>query len=150
MPSFWIPGNAASYIIPLTALTLPSLAGMARFVRASVLTVLDQDYVRTAHAKGLGPRTVVYRHVLRNSLLPVSTVFALSIVSVVGGSIFVETLYGVPGVGAFVFRAIGQRDFNVLLAFTLLVATIFVFANLVIDIAYVFIDPRIRYSRRSQ
>ncbi len=150
VPSFWIPGNAASYIIPLTALTLPSLAGMARFVRASVLTVLDQDYVRTAHAKGLGPRTVVYRHVLRNSLLPVSTVFALSIVSVVGGSIFVETLYGVPGVGAFVFRAIGQRDFNVLLAFTLLVATIFVFANLVIDIAYVFIDPRIRYSRRSQ
>ena len=149
VPSVWTPGDAASYIVPVTALTLPALAGMARFVRVSVLNVLDEDYVRTARAKGLAPRTVVVRHVLRNSLLPLSTVMALSIVTVVTGAILTETLYGVPGVGAFVFASIGQRDFNVILGFTLLVATLFVIANLVIDVAYIFIDPRIRYSRRA-
>jgi len=148
VPSVWTPGDAASYIVPVTALTLPALAGMARFVRVSVLNVLDEDYVRTARAKGLAPRAVVVRHVLRNSLLPLSTVMALSIVTVVTGAILTETLYGVPGVGAFVFASIGQRDFNVILGFTLLVATLFVIANLVIDVAYIFIDPRIRYSRR--
>ena len=149
VPSVWTPGDAASYIVPVAALTLPALAGMARFVRVSVLSVLDEDYVRTARAKGLGPRTVVTRHVLRNSLLPLSTVMALSIVTVVTGAILTETLYGVPGVGSFVFASIGQRDFNVILGFTLLVATLFVFANVVIDVAYIFIDPRIRYSRRA-
>ena len=122
---------------------------MARFVRVSVLTVIDEDYVRTARAKGLGQRTVVYRHVLRNALLPLSTVMGLSVVGVVTGTIIVETLYGIPGVGAFIFQSITQRDFNVLLGFVMLVATLLVIANLVVDVAYVFIDPRIRYSRRS-
>lgn len=149
VPSVWTPGDAASYIVPVTALTLPALAGMARFVRVSVLNVLDEDYVRTAHAKGLAPRTVVIRHVLRNSLLPLSTVMALSIATVVTGAIITETLYGVPGVGSFVFASILQRDFNVILGFTLLLATLFVMANLVVDVAYIFIDPRIRYSRRA-
>lgn len=148
IPSVWTPGDAASYVIPIIALTLPSLAGMARFTRTSVLTVLDEDYVRTARAKGLHERAVIWRHVLRNALLPLSTVMALSIVGVVGGAIFVETLYGVPGVGQFIFESINQRDFNVLLGFTLLVATLFAMANLVIDIAYIFIDPRIRHARR--
>jgi oligopeptide transport system permease protein len=149
VPSVWTPGDPASYIIPVAALTLPSLAGMTRFVRTSVLTVLDEDYVRTAYAKGLRERTVLYRHVLRNALLPLSTVMALSIVGVVSGAIFTETLYGVPGVGQFIFRSINQRDFNVLLGFTLLVSTLFVLANTLIDVLYIFIDPRIRYSRRS-
>ena len=149
VPSFWISGDPASYIIPVTALTIPSLAGMARFVRVSVLTVIDEDYVRTAHAKGLGPRTVVYRHVLRNALLPLSTIMGLSVVGVVTGAIIVERLYGVPGVGNFIFDSVLQRDFNVLLGFTMLVATLLVLANLLVDIAYVFIDPRIRYTRRA-
>ena len=149
VPSVWTSGNPASYIIPIIALTLPSLAGMTRFVRTSVLTVLDEDYVRTAYAKGLRTRTVLYRHVLRNALLPLSTVMALSIVAVVTGSIFTETLYGVPGVGQFVFNSINQRDFNVLLGFTLLVSALFIFANALIDVLYIFIDPRIRYSRKS-
>ena len=149
VPSVWTSGDPASFIIPVFVLTVPSLAGMARFVRVSVLTVIDEDYVRTARAKGLGQRTVVYRHVLRNALLPLSTVMGLSVVGVVTGTIIVETLYGIPGVGAFIFQSITQRDFNVLLGFVMLVATLLVIANLVVDVAYVFIDPRIRYSRRS-
>lgn len=149
VPSVWTSGDPASFIIPVVALTLPSLAGMARFVRVSVLTVIDEDYVRTARAKGLGERTIVYRHVLRNALLPLSTVMGLSVVGVVTGTIIVETLYGVPGVGAFMFQSVLQRDFNVLLGFTMLVATLLVTSNLIVDVAYVFIDPRIRYTRRS-
>ena len=149
VPSVWTSGDPASFIIPVVALTLPSLAGMARFVRVSVLTVIDEDYVRTAQAKGLGQRTIVYRHILRNALLPLSTVMGLSVVGIVTGTIIVETLYGVPGVGAFIFQSVTQQDFNVLLGFTMLVATLLVISNLIVDVAYVFIDPRIRYSRRS-
>ncbi|MYE22725.1 MAG: ABC transporter permease [Gammaproteobacteria bacterium] len=149
IPAVWVPGDPASYLIPVVVLTLPGLAGMARFVRVSVLTVIDEDYVRTARAKGLGQRAVVYRHVLRNALLPLSTVMGLSIVGVVGGAIIVETLYGVPGIGAFIFQSVLQRDFNVLLGFTMLVATLLVVSNLIVDICYVFIDPRIRYTRRA-
>ena len=149
IPSVWTPGDEASYAVPVIALTIPSLGGMARFVRISVLQTIDEDYVRTARAKGLSERVVVYRHVLRNALLPLSTVMGLSIVGIVTGSIIVETLYGVPGVGQFIFESITQRDFNVLLGFTLLVATLFVLANLLIDVLYVYIDPRIRYTGRS-
>ena len=149
VPSVWAPGDLASYIIPITTLTLPGLAGMARFVRVSILAVIDEDYVRTAYAKGLRQRVVIYRHVLRNALLPLSTVMGLSIVGVVFGAIFTEQLYGVPGIGNFIFDSIGQRDFNVLLGWTLLVAALFAMANLLIDILYIFIDPRIRYSRRA-
>ena len=149
IPSVWTPGDPASYIVPVALLTLPGLAGMARFGRVSMLTALEEDYVRTARAKGLRERTVVYRHVVRNAMLPLSTFVVLSIVGVTTGSIFVETLYGVPGVGQFTFRSITQRDFNVLLGIVLLGATLIVLANLATDILYLFIDPRIRYSRRS-
>ena len=148
VPSVWTPGNAASYIVPVIALTVPGLAGMARFVRISVLTVMDEDYVRTARAKGLGERTVVLRHVIRNAMLPLSTFFVLSILLVITGSLFIETLYGIPGVGQFIFRSITQRDFNVLLGITLLLSTLIVIGNLLTDILYVFIDPRIRYGSR--
>jgi ABC-type dipeptide/oligopeptide/nickel transport system permease component len=148
IPAIWTPGDPASYIIPVIALTIPSLAGMARFVRVSVLTVIDEDYVRTARAKGLGQRAIIYRHVLRNALLPLSTVMGLSIVGVITGAIIIETLYDIPGVGAFMFQSVLQRDFNVLLGFTMLVSSLLIASNLVVDIAYVFIDPRIRFSRR--
>ena len=143
------PENLASYIIPITTLTLPGLAGMARFVRVSILAVIDEDYVRTAYAKGLRQRVVIYRHVLRNALLPLSTVIGLSIVGVVFGAIFHRAALRRPGIGNFIFDSIGQRDFNVLLGWTLLVAALFAMANLLIDILYIFIDPRIRYSRRA-
>lgn len=147
IPSVWN-GNAESYIIPIMALTLPGLAGMARFVRVSVLTVMDEDYVRTARAKGLHERVVILRHVVRNAMLPLSTFFVLSIVTVITGSIFIEQLYGIPGVGNFIFDSVLKRDFNLLLGITLLLSTLIVLGNLATDILYVFIDPRIRYGGR--
>ncbi len=148
VPAVWTPGDPASYLVPVIALSVPSLGGMARFVRVSLLTTMDDDYVRTARAKGLTDRRVLYGHVLRNALLPLSTVIGLSVVGVIGGSIIIETRYGVPGVGAFMFESIRQRDFNVVLGFTLLTATLFVVVNALIDMAYIFIDPRIRYTAR--
>ena len=148
VPNVWTPGDPASYIIPVLALTLPSIGGMARFVRVSALSTMDDDYVRTARAKGLTERSILYGHVLRNAMLPLSTVFGLSIVGIIGGSIIIETAYGVPGVGQFVFQSIAQRDFNVILGFTLLTATLFIVVNALIDVLYIFIDPRIRFTAR--
>ncbi len=148
VPNVWTPDDPASFIIPVVALTLPSLGGIGRFVRVSVLSTIDDDYVRTARAKGLGDRRILYGHVLRNAMLPLSTSFGLAIVGVIGGSIVIETRYGVPGVGAFMFESINQRDFNVVLGFTILTATLFIVANALIDVAYIFIDPRIRYTER--
>lgn len=148
VPAIWTPGDPASFLVPVVSLTVPALGGMARFVRVSMLTTLDDDYVRTARAKGLTDRRILYGHVLRNALLPLSTVIGLSIVGVIGGSIIIETRYGVPGVGAFMFDSILQRDFNVVLGFTLLTATLFIVVNAVVDVAYMFIDPRIRYTAR--
>lgn len=148
VPAIWTPGDPASFLVPVVALTVPALGGMARFVRVSMLTTLDDDYVRTARAKGLTDRRILYGHVLRNALLPLSTVIGLSIVGVIGGSIIIETRYGVPGVGAFMFDSILQRDFNVVLGFTLLTATLFIVVNALVDVAYMFIDPRIRYTAR--
>ena len=149
VPLVWTPGDPASYIIPVVALSVPGLGGMARFVRVSLLTTIDDDYVRTAQAKGLTDRRVLYGHVLRNAMLPLSTVFGLSVVGVIGGSIVIETRYGVPGVGAFMFESITQRDFNVVLGFTMLTATLFIVVNALVDVAYIFIDPRIRYTARA-
>ena len=109
---------------------------------------MDEDYVRTARAKGLQERVVVLRHVVRNAMLPLSTFFVLSIVTVITGSIFIEQLYGVPGVGNFIFDSVLKRDFNLLLGITLLLSTLIVLGNLATDILYVFIDPRIRYGGR--
>ena len=148
VPDVWTPGDPASYIVPVLTLTIPALGGMARFVRVSLLATLDDDYVRTAHAKGLTDRRVLYGHVLRNALLPLSTIIGLSVVGVIVGSIIIETRYGVPGVGRFLYQSITQRDFNVVLAFTLLTATLFIVVNALIDIVYIFIDPRIRYTAR--
>ncbi len=148
VPVVWTPGDLASYIVPLSALSIGAYAGMARFVRVSMLATIDDDYTRTARAKGLTERAVLYRHVLRNGLLPLSTNFGLAIVGVIVGSIVIETRYGIPGVGAFVFESITQRDWNVILGFTLLVSTLIIVANALIDVLYIFIDPRIRFTER--
>ncbi len=148
VPAVWTPGDPASYIAPLVALSVGAFGGMARFVRVSMLATMDDDYVRTARAKGLTERAVLYRHVLRNGLLPLSTNIGLAFVGVIVGSIVIETRYGVPGVGAFIFESITQRDWNVILGFTLLVSTLIIIANALVDIAYIYIDPRIRFTER--
>ena len=131
-------------IMPTIALTLPGIAGVARLMRAQVLEVLDQDYVRTARAKGLQGITVVSRHVARNALLPITTIMGFALVGLLSGSIFLETLLGIPGIGGYAFEAVGARDYDGIMALVLITATIFIVANLLVDIAYGFIDPRIR------
>ena len=104
--------------------------------------------MRTARAKGLREFTVVSRHVVRNSLLPLVTVVGISLATLVEGAFFAETLLGIPGIGQFAFKSVQGRDYNVILALTLILTTTFIIANIVIDIAYTVIDPRVRYERQ--
>jgi ABC-type dipeptide/oligopeptide/nickel transport system permease component len=134
-------------VIPALALSLPGIAGVARLMRATTLDVLKEDYVRTARAKGLREFTVVSRHVARNALLPMTTVIGISLVTVLEGAFFAEVLMGIPGIGRESFESVTSRDYDVILGLTLVLATAFIVANIVIDIAYTFIDPRVRYGR---
>ena len=147
---WWIGGVVAIPIpdphlyIPLVAFTMPGFAGVARLTRITALEVQKEDYIRTARAKGLPESRVTFRHILPNSLLPLVTVIGFSLASVIEGAFFVETLLGIPGVGRFVFEAVTSRDYDVILATTVIFAAAFVIMNLIADIAYGFIDPRIR------
>ena len=131
-------------LLPLIVLTLPGFAGVARYMRAQALEVMDQDFVRTARAKGLREFTVVSRHIARNALLPLATILGFALVGLLGGSIFLETLLGIPGIGSYAFEAVSARDNNAIMAIVLITSTVFIVANLVVDITYGFIDPRIR------
>lgn len=147
---YWIGGVIAIPIpdphlyLPLLVMVIPSFAGVARLVRVTALQVASEDYVRTARAKGLSETTVALWHVLPNSLLPLVTVVGLSFADVLSGSFFIETLLGIPGVGAFTFEAVRSRDYDVILATTMIVATFFIIMNLLTDLAYAAIDPRVR------
>jgi len=152
----WLPSGgfdgliSKSIIIPTVALALPGIAGVARLSRAATLGTLHEDYVRTARAKGLSEPVVVTRHVVRNSLVPVmTTVIGLSLVGLVEGAIITETLLGIPGIGGFIFESVKGQDYNVILAIVLLVTTLFVLANLLVDLILIVIDPRVRASRGS-
>lgn len=116
-----------------------------RFTRATMLEVLRQDYVRTGWSKGLKERVVVFRHALRNAVIPVITVVGLQVPSLVGGTIVLERIFSIPGMGAYLLQAINQRDFPVVQAVVLVLAVVVVLSNLVVDLLYPIIDPRIRY-----
>lgn len=131
-------------ILPVLILTLPGVAGVARYMRAQVIEVLDEEYVRTARAKGLHEGAVVTRHIARNALLPIATIIGFELAGLLGGSIFLETLLGIPGIGKYAFDSIGSRDYDSIMAIVLIGSAAFVFVNLLVDIAYGFIDPRIR------
>jgi ABC-type dipeptide/oligopeptide/nickel transport system permease component len=135
-------------IIPIIAMTLPVIAGWARFTRAFVLDVMKEDYIRTAQSKGLSEYRVITRHVMRNALLPLSTMIAFALSGLMEGAFFVETLTGIPGAGRLAIESIGGRDYDMIMAFTIITATAFVMTSIFIDIAYTFIDPRIRYGAR--
>jgi len=132
-------------IMPILALSLPGIAGVARLMRAQTLEVLDEDFVRTARAKGLREVVVISRHVARNALLPMTTIVGFALVGLLGGSLFVETLFGIPGIGQFTWKAVFNSDYDVIMAVTLITATAFIVANLVTDIVYGFVDPRVRF-----
>jgi oligopeptide transport system permease protein len=147
----WVPPGgfdgifSRSMIIPTLALGLPGIAGVARLARATTLGALHEDFVRTARAKGLSEAAVISRHVARNAVVPVmTTVIGLSLVGLIEGALITETLLGIPGIGAFVFESVNSRDYNVILAIVLLLTFAFVLANLLVDIALVVVDPRLR------
>ena len=131
-------------VLPVLVLSLPGVAGVARLMRASVVGVLNEDYVRTARAKGLRERTVIITHITRNAMLPMVTVIGLSLPGIAAGSLFVEQLFGIPGIGQESLAAALAPDFDVILALVLFGSFLFVMANVVIDVVYSMIDPRIR------
>ncbi|MCJ7623856.1 MAG: ABC transporter permease [Anaerolineaceae bacterium] len=135
------------YYLFLPALTI-ALAGSAilvRNLRANMLDILQSDYVRTAHAKGLKPRTVFVRHVLRNSLISTVTLLGLRVAYSVGGTIIIETVFAIPGLGRLLLNSISARDYPVVQAITLFLAVLVIIVNLLTDILYAFIDPRVQY-----
>lgn len=131
-------------VIPLMALILPGFAYLARFVRAVTLEVLNEDYVRTARSKGLTEVTIMSRHVFRNALLPLSTIIGFSLIALLEGSYFLETLTGIPGSGLLTIQSINNRDYDMIMAITLIGCTLFVVMSIIIDIGYTLIDPRVR------
>ncbi|WKU06595.1 ABC transporter permease [Micromonospora sp. HUAS LYJ1] len=136
-------GWAAHVALPAAAVGLVTASILTRFIRSSVLEVLAEDYVRTAEAKGLRRRVVVVRHVLRNALIPVVTVVGVQLASLVGGVIVIEVLFAWPGVGRLTYDAVQARDYPVLQGAVLFVATLFLLMNLLVDVLYARLDPRI-------
>jgi len=146
----WLPsggsGSLVHLVMPALVLGAASSAVIARTTRASMLEVLRQDYVRTARAKGVSDRLVVYRHALGNAMIPILTVFGLEFGYNLGGAVLTETVFSLPGVGRLIVEGIFARDYPVVQGALLIVATTFVLVNLLTDVAYAYFDPRIRYS----
>ena len=146
----WVPASgwngmfSTQVILPALTIGIPGAAIFVRHMRASTLEVIGQVYIRTAHAKGMSNFVINYRHVARNAFLPILTLLGFTLAGIFGGSLIVELIYGIPGVSRLSLDAIFQRDFPVLTALVLLGSLMLVLANLVIDIAYTIIDPRIR------
>lgn len=131
-------------VLPAMALGTIPMALIARMTRSAMLDVLGQDYIRTARAKGLKQRAVIMKHAFRNSLLPLVTVIGLSLGGLLGGAVLTETIFGLSGVGRTLYEAITARDYVIVQAFTLVIAVFFVTINLIVDISYAYLDPRIR------
>ncbi len=131
-------------ILPAMALSTIPMSIIARMTRSSMLETLSLDYVRTARAKGLPNYKVILKHALRNALLPVVTIAGLQLAGILGGAVLTETIFSLPGVGLSVFEAITSRDFPIIQGFVVVIAFIYVFLNLVVDLSYAILDPRIR------
>ena len=144
----WFPTSGIDsplgYVLPALTLGAFAMASITRLTRAAMLEVLNQDYVRTARAKGLRERVVVNRHALRNALVPVVTIMGLQFGGLLGGSVVTETVFALPGMGRLIIQAIGNRDYPVVQAGVFLIALAFVLVNLVVDLLYAVLDPRIR------
>lgn len=145
----WLPaigyGSPKNLVLPALVLSLGTMAQLMRLTRATLLEVLNQDHIRTARAKGLTEGVVVWRHALKNALLPVVTVLGTSTGYLLGGAVIIETIFGWPGVGQFVVVGISQRDYPVVQGFVLYMAVIFLLVNLAVDISYRWLDPRLHF-----
>ena len=134
-----------SYVLPAVAMGWAAVAGIVRLIRSSMLDVLDSDYVRMARAKGMPPRVVVVKHALRSALIPVLTFTGLVLASFMNGSVVVESVFAWPGIGTMTLDAVSGRDFPVVQGAVIMIAVFFIVINLLVDILYAFVDPRIRY-----
>ena len=137
--------HVAQMLLPALILGIASAAALMRLTRGMLLEALRQDYVRTAWAKGLGERKVVIKHALRNAVIPVVTLLGTQLPLILGGTVVIETIFGLPGVSRFLFDAINQRDYPVIQGVNLLVVSTVVVVNLGVDMLYGVLDPRIRY-----
>jgi len=146
----WFPvagrGTFRHLVLPSVTLALPSIAILARMTRASLLEVLQEDYVRTARSKGLSRRSLLYKHALRNALIPVVTALGLQLGQMLGGAVLTETVFSWPGLGRLTVFAIFNRDFVLVQGVVLVLATVYVSVNLLVDLSYGLFDPRVSYS----
>jgi peptide/nickel transport system permease protein len=132
-------------ILPSITLGFAYIALISRMTRTAVLDVLSEDYIRTAKAKGVAPRQVLFRHALKNAGVPIVTTIGIGVAVLIGGAIITETVFNIPGVGRLVVDAIQKRDYPVIQGVTLLLSAVYVLVNLLIDLSYTLIDPRVRY-----
>jgi peptide/nickel transport system permease protein len=133
-------------ILPSIALGTIPMSIIARITRSNLLDIMGLDYIRTARAKGVIERVVVFKHAMRNAMLPLITIIGLQFGSLLGGAVLTETVFGLPGVGSFLVDSIFSRDYPIVQGFTLVIAMMFVFVNLLVDISYAYLDPRVRLS----
>ncbi len=148
--SFWRQQSdfLAHLFLPVLVATFGGLAGFSRYMRQSMLEVVRQEYIQSARAKGLAERVVIGKHALRNAMLPIVTILGLSLPGLIGGSVIVESIFAIPGMGQLMVQAVFERDYPVIMGNLVIVAVLTLVANLVADLAYGVVDPRIRVGRR--
>jgi peptide/nickel transport system permease protein len=139
-------GNLLRMILPVTAVSLPMIAGLSRLLRSCLLEVLSLDYVRTAKAKGLTSRVILYKHALKNALIPVITIIGVQLGYLLSGVVVIEQVFAIPGLGRLIIGAINERNYPLVQGIILVVTAVFVVVNLLVDLTYAWIDPRVEYS----
>lgn len=147
---FSIVDHLKHLILPMVTLGVGWISWYSRYLRSSMLDVLHQAYIQTARAKGLAERTVLLRHALKNAAIPLVTIIALDLPTIINGALYTEIIFSWPGMGQLFFRAAVRRDYPILMAMTMLSSVMIILANLLADIAYAYLDPRVRYERSSK
>lgn len=137
-------GTFKHYILPVLTLALPSSSYLLRMTRTVMMETLRQDYIRTAKAKGVTKKSIIFKHALRNTLLPVITSIAMNFARLIGGTLIIESVFGLPGIGSLILKAMSLKDIPIIMASTIFLATLFMLIMLVVDLIYSFIDPRIK------
>lgn len=140
----WLMDRAEHLVLPVFVSAIGGLAGFSRYMRNNMLEVMRQDYIRTARAKGLSESTVIYKHALRNALMPVITILGLSVPGIIGGAVIMETVFGIDGMGRLMYQAVFSRDYNVAMGILVPAAVLTMFGNFLADIGYALADPRVR------
>jgi peptide/nickel transport system permease protein len=143
----WLTDTAKHLVLPLGVATFGALAGLSRYTRATMLEVLGQDYITTARGKGLPERVVIYRHALRNALLPIITILGFSLPGLIGGSVIFETIFAIPGMGQLFYQGVMSRDYPLVMGILVIGALLTLVGNLLADLAYGVADPRIRHGK---